>query len=111
MRTTGKTPIFASEVFEKLVDGFADVLLVLRRLARFPQSISFLLLLSAPLGRDDIADDPFHTDLRDLPFQDGVLCQPPIAELLGRVPVPSAVEQCLAHQVTHGLISLGHHAF
>jgi hypothetical protein len=49
------------------------------------------------------------TDLRDLFFQNGIFCQPLIAELLSRVPVSIAVEQRLAHQVTHGLISLGHH--
>src|SRR5262245_60439168 len=110
MGTTRYPPILASEVIEKLVDGLFDLLIVLRHLPRFPQPVGLLLLLSPPLGLDDITDDPFHTDLRDLLLQDWVCCQPPIAQLFGRVPVSIALEQRLAHQVTHGLISLGHHA-
>ena len=63
--------MLASEIFKKLVHGLFDFLVVLRRLARFPQPISLLLLLSTPFGRDDIPDDPFHADPRDLLVQDG----------------------------------------
>jgi hypothetical protein len=69
---TGNLPLLATEILEKLVHGLSDVLIALRCLSILPQPIGFLLLLSPTLGRDDIADDPFHTDLGDLLVQGGV---------------------------------------
>jgi len=109
MGATGYASILASEGFEKLINGLFDFQIAVCGLACFPQPVGFLLLLSPSLGGDDIANDPFYADLSDLLLHDGVFGQPLIAELLSFVPVSSAVEQSLAHQVTDGLVSLGHH--